>query len=74
MVANLDPHAWHEDTILLDLEALDLPADAPIQVRDELTGAGWIWYGSSQYVAIDPAVQPGHVLHLSPLTAPADAL
>jgi starch synthase (maltosyl-transferring) len=70
MIANLDPLAFHEDTITLDLEVLDLPAGAPVQVTDELTGASWIWYGAVQYVALDPAVQPGHVLHLTPLTAP----
>ncbi len=74
IVANLDPHSWHEDTIQLDLDALGLPADAPIQVYDELTGASWIWYGASQYVRLDPLFQPGHVLHLTPLTAPPDAL
>jgi starch synthase (maltosyl-transferring) len=74
MVANLDPHAFHEDTITLDLDELDLPANSPIHVTDELTGATWNWYGASQYVALDPAVQPGHVLHLTPLTAPPDAL
>jgi len=66
MIANLDPGAFHEDTITLDLEVLDLPADAPFQVTDELTGASWTWYGPTQYVRLDPAVQPGHVLHLTP--------
>ena len=74
MVANLDPNAFHEDTITLDLEALDLPANVPFQVTDELTGATWTWYGDTQYVALDPAIQPGHVLHLTPATAHADAL
>ena len=74
IVANLDPHSWHEDTIQLDMGALGLPADAPIQVYDELTGASWIWYGAAQYVRLDPLFQPGHVLHLTPLTAPPDAL
>jgi starch synthase (maltosyl-transferring) len=67
MIANLDPYAVHEDTIFLDMEALDLPVDAPFQARDELGGAGWIWYGPSQYVRLDPAFSPGHVLHLTPL-------
>ena len=66
MVANLDPHAFHEDTITLDLIALDLDAGAPFHVHDELTGASWTWSGPSQYVRLDPAVQPGHVLHLTP--------
>jgi starch synthase (maltosyl-transferring) len=67
MIANLDPYAVHEDTIYLDMEALDLPVDAPFQAHDELTGATWIWFGPSQYVRLDPAVQPGHVLHHTPV-------
>ncbi|HTJ73877.1 MAG TPA: alpha-1,4-glucan--maltose-1-phosphate maltosyltransferase [Acidimicrobiales bacterium] len=67
MIANLDPYAVHEDTIYLDMEALDLPPDVPFQAHDELTGATWIWFGPSQYVRLDPAVQPGHVLHLTPV-------
>ena len=67
MIANLDPLAFHEDTIWLDFEALDLPPDAPVQVRDELTGATWTWFGPTQYVRLDPLFQPGHVLHLTPL-------
>jgi len=69
MIANLDPDAFHEDTILLDLDVLDLPARAPFAVTDELTGAAWSWSGPSQYVRLDPLVQPGHVLHLTPLPA-----
>ena len=68
MIVNLDPYAVHEDTIYLDMEALDLTPDAPYAVHDELTGSAWIWYGPSQYVRLDPAVQPGHVLHLTPLS------
>ena len=67
MVANLAPDTWHEDTITLDLDTLGLPAGAPFQVHDELTGATWTWYGPTQYVRIDPVFQPGHVLHLTPL-------
>jgi len=66
MIANLDPEAFHEDTLTLDLEVLGLPANAPFQVTDELTGASWTWYGPTQYIRLDPAVQPGHVLHLTP--------
>ena len=67
MIANLDPSSFHEDTITLDLEALDLPGDVPFQAHDELTGATWIWSGPSQYVRLDPSIAPGHVLHLTPL-------
>ena len=70
MVVNLDPLNFHEDTIHLDLATLGLPADGPYRAHDELTDAGYIWYGPHQYVALDPAVQPGHVFHLTPLVAP----
>jgi len=70
MIANLDPHAFHEDTISLDMDALGLPAGAPFQAYDELTGATWTWYGPVQYVRLDPHVQPGHVLHLTPMPPP----
>jgi len=69
MVANLDPLALHEDIITLDLDRLDLPADEPFQVTDELTGATWTWTGATQYIRLNPAVQPGHVLHLMPMPA-----
>ena len=70
MIANLDPHAFHEDTISLDLDALGLPANAPFQAHDELTGESWTWYGPVQYVRLDPQVAPGHVLHLTTLPPP----
>ncbi|MCU1462377.1 MAG: alpha,4-glucan--maltose-phosphate maltosyltransferase [Acidimicrobiales bacterium] len=61
VVANLDP--WHaqEDVLGLDLGALGIPADASFEVRDELTGAAFVWQGPSPYVRLDPAVEPGHV-------------
>jgi starch synthase (maltosyl-transferring) len=71
IVVNLDPLNFHEDTIHVDLAALDLPVDGPYRAYDELTGASYIWYGAHQYVAIDPALQPGHVFHLTPLATPA---
>ena len=69
MIANLDPTASHEDTITLDMEALDLPADAPMHVTDEMTGASWTWYGASHYIALNPLFQPGHILSLRPASA-----
>jgi len=71
MVVNLDPFNVHEDTIHLDLPGLGLPAEGPYRVHDELTGASYIWYGADQYVLLDPAVQPGHIFHLTLLAAPA---
>jgi len=73
MIANLDPLAFHEDTIGLDLKALDLPVDAPFSAFDELTGERYTWFGPDHYVLLDPAAGPGHILHLTPLVPAATA-
>jgi starch synthase (maltosyl-transferring) len=64
VIVNLDPWSAHEATTWLDLKLLGVPADAPFTAHDELTDAAYTWYGPSNYVRLDPAVQPAHVLHL----------
>jgi len=64
LVANLDPFTSQEATTWLDLEALGIAADRPFEARDELTGAAFTWQGPSNYVRLDPSVQPAHILHL----------
>ncbi|MDP9006160.1 MAG: DUF3416 domain-containing protein [Actinomycetota bacterium] len=63
-VVNLDPHFVHDDLLDLDLGALGIPWHEPFDAHDELTGATYTWQGGRPYVRLDPAVQPGHVLHL----------
>ncbi|MFD7639992.1 alpha-1,4-glucan--maltose-1-phosphate maltosyltransferase [Kitasatospora sp. NPDC059795] len=55
-VVNLDPHHPQEATV-----TLDLPEDT--KVRDELTGELYLW-GRHNYVRLDPAVAPAHLLTL----------
>src|SRR5205814_6611616 len=62
VVANLDPWNAQADVIGLDLSALGVPDGAAFEVRDELTGATFVWHDATPYVRIDPAVAPGHVL------------
>jgi starch synthase (maltosyl-transferring) len=64
LIVNLDPHLAHEATTWLDLDALGIPGDAPFTAHDELTDATYNWWGPANYVRLDPAVQPAHVLHL----------
>jgi starch synthase (maltosyl-transferring) len=68
VVVNLDPYSAHEDTLWLDLAELGLPADAPFEAHDELTGDVYTWSGPSPYVFLHPARQPAHILHLRPLS------
>jgi starch synthase (maltosyl-transferring) len=64
VIVNLDPWSAHEATTWLDLEALGMPANEPFTAHDELSGATYTWYGPANYVRLDPAYQPAHVLHL----------
>jgi starch synthase (maltosyl-transferring) len=68
VIVNLDPYSAHEATTWLDLAALGIPADAPFVAHDELSDATFTWWGPANYVRLDPAYQPAHVLHLRPLS------
>ncbi|MEA2686224.1 MAG: hypothetical protein QOE93_1419, partial [Actinomycetota bacterium] len=54
MVVNIDPFFAHDDTVVLDLEALGMPANRPFSAYDELGGAHYTWQGPSAYVRLDP--------------------
>ncbi|WP_197010457.1 alpha-1,4-glucan--maltose-1-phosphate maltosyltransferase [Actinomadura viridis] len=62
-VVNLNPHQVREATVHLDLGALGLPDDASFLVQDELSGETYRW-GRSNYVRLDPHVQPAHIFTL----------
>jgi starch synthase (maltosyl-transferring) len=67
VVCNLDPHNAHESFVHLWMPALGLDWETPAyDVRDELTGAEWTWHGTSNWVRLDPADEPAHVLHVRP--------
>ncbi|WP_336205932.1 alpha-1,4-glucan--maltose-1-phosphate maltosyltransferase [Nonomuraea sp. LPB2021202275-12-8] len=60
-VINLDPHHTHEATVDLDLPAIGLDWNAEFVVDDELSGESYRWR-QSNYVRLDPHIQPAHIL------------
>jgi starch synthase (maltosyl-transferring) len=64
LVVNLDAHQAHEANTWLDLGALGLTSDRPFEVYDELGGGTYTWQGPVNYVRLDPAQQPAHILHV----------
>jgi starch synthase (maltosyl-transferring) len=70
VVVNLDPHYAQSGWVDLPLATLGLPADGPYQVEDLLTGMKFTWAGSRNYVRLDPAALPAHILALRPHDAP----
>ena len=73
VVVNLDPHYAQSGWVDLPLAALGLPAYDPYQVEDLLTGTTFTWSGPRNYVRLDPAALPAHILALRPHDAPVDA-
>ena len=61
VVVNLDGHNAHQSMIHLELSELGLPADRPLNVRDELTGREFQW-GWDNYVSLAPWADVAHIL------------
>ncbi len=60
-VVNLDPHHTQSGWLELPLADLGIDAQEPFQVHDQLDGSRYIWYGSRNYVELNPHVLPAHV-------------
>ncbi|HEX5503686.1 MAG TPA: alpha-1,4-glucan--maltose-1-phosphate maltosyltransferase [Thermomicrobiales bacterium] len=67
VVANLDPQRWHEATLRLDGAALRLHDDSRYTVHDLLTEAYYQWYGTANYVRLDPHEEPVHIFRIEGL-------
>jgi starch synthase (maltosyl-transferring) len=64
VVVNLNPTEAREATVWLDSAALGLDAAAGFRATDELTGQQFSW-GLGNYVRLDPAVAPAHILSVA---------
>ncbi|MFD2079581.1 starch synthase (maltosyl-transferring) [Actinopolymorpha cephalotaxi] len=63
VVINIDPYGPHDSVITLDMPALGLDWHDSFVVQDEFTGDSWRW-GQHNYVRLDPAYHPAHILTL----------
>jgi starch synthase (maltosyl-transferring) len=63
VVADLDPHAARETMVQLLMPALGFDWHESFVVDDEITGHAWRW-GEHNYVRLDPAAEPVHVLSI----------
>jgi starch synthase (maltosyl-transferring) len=61
VVVNLDPHAARETVVRLDMPDLGMDWHESFVVHDEITDETWHW-GEYNYVRLDPAHEPVHVL------------
>jgi len=63
VAVNLDPLRPHHATAIVPLEDLGVPPGGRFEVEDLLTGAVYAW-SERNYVRLDPAVEPAHILRV----------
>jgi starch synthase (maltosyl-transferring) len=63
-IVNLDPHHTQSGWIDLDPETWGLEPQQSYQMADALSGAHFLWQGRRNFVSLDPAVCPVHVMQL----------
>jgi starch synthase (maltosyl-transferring) len=64
VAVNLDPKRPHHTTVEVPIAAMGIAPDQAYTVEDLLTGARYTWRGARNYVRLDPAQQPGHLLRV----------
>ncbi|MDB5807912.1 MAG: alpha,4-glucan--maltose-phosphate maltosyltransferase [Betaproteobacteria bacterium] len=74
VVANLDVRWAQSGWITLDLAALGLAGDTAYEAHDLLDDRRYRWQGARNFVRLDPAAAPAHVLRLAAAAPPAPAL
>ncbi len=63
-VVNLDPHHTQSGWLEIDPDAFGLEPQQAYQMHDLITGAHFLWSGARNYVSLDPARCPVHVMQL----------
>ncbi len=61
VVVNLDPHHTHAGWLELPVSSFGFDLHQPYQVHDLLSDSRYLWYGSSNYVEVNPQVAPAHI-------------
>ena len=64
VVVNLDPHFRQSGWVHVDAAALGLAGAASFEVEDLLTGNAFTWHHGGNFVILDPAEMPAHLLRV----------
>ena len=65
VVVNLDPHNVQAGFVHVAMEPLGLDVGAAYGVDDVLSGTRYTWYGSRNFVSLDPQRAPAHVFAIA---------
>jgi starch synthase (maltosyl-transferring) len=66
IAVNTDPHHVQETMVHVPIHEMGIDDEQPYVVHDLLTGARYTWRGVRNFIRLDPAEQPGHVLLVEP--------
>jgi starch synthase (maltosyl-transferring) len=66
VAVNLDDRNRQSGWLEIDLDALGIDPSRSFEAQDLLTGARYTWKGPRNFVILDPAVVPAHILRLGP--------
>ncbi|HEY3938680.1 MAG TPA: maltotransferase domain-containing protein [Bryobacteraceae bacterium] len=64
IVVNLDPHHTQAGIVELPLDDFGIDENHAYQAHDLLTGAHYVWTGRRNYVELNPASIPAHILRI----------
>lgn len=64
VVVTLDAYHKQSGTVRVPLSELGLDADKPYLAHDLLSGDRYVWQGEDNYVELDPAATPAHIIKL----------
>ncbi len=65
-VVNLDPHHSQSGWVRVPVEELGIDPDRSYLVHDLISNDHYIWQGERNYVELNPAVMPAHILKIYP--------
>lgn len=66
IVVNLDPQAVQSGSVDVAPALVGVPAGAAVRACDLLSGEAYPWQAGANYVSLDPARAPAHILRLEP--------
>ena len=61
VAVNLDPNSAHDSIVHVPSSELGFGPYGSYTVRDLITGNEYQWHGDSNYVKLDPSIEPAHV-------------
>jgi len=67
VVVNLDPRNVQSGWVKVALKEFGISVGDAYEVHDLLTDAKYVWYGSRNFVQLNPSTLPAHIFYVRPI-------